>query len=119
MNRKKTCWLSLLSLLLLFSLPLLGLTACGEVCEANPGPNLDPHLLSANGLIFLNSPFSHSLYAINMRNGSIRWANHISGSNTMLDNNILYVYNIFDENENNSYDISAFNASDGTQVAPH
>jgi outer membrane protein assembly factor BamB len=94
----------------------MGLTACEGQCEAKPGPDLNPHLLSANGLLYFNSPSSSSLYAINMSNGSIRWTNHISGADTMLDNNILYVYNIYTGNGNNSYDISAFNASDGTQL---
>jgi outer membrane protein assembly factor BamB len=104
--------LSLLPLLLITL--VIGLAGCSGPCEANPGPSLDPQLLSARGLIYLNSPDSKSLYAINMRNGSIRWASQISGS-TMLDDDILYVYDLY-ANDSNSYDIEALNASDGIQL---
>src|SRR5690348_2475474 len=64
MRRYRAFW----PLVLLLPL-LLTLTGC-EACEGSTGPGLDPNFLSANGLIYLNSPGSHSLYAIDMKSGS-------------------------------------------------
>jgi len=82
------------------------LTGCSGPCENYPGPDLDPHLLSANGLIYFNSPASHSLYAINMNTGSIRWTYQASGW-TFLDNGVIYI-------DDNNYTIKALDARDGT-----
>ncbi|HEU5441667.1 MAG TPA: PQQ-binding-like beta-propeller repeat protein [Ktedonobacterales bacterium] len=75
---------------LLMPLLLLGLAGCSGPCDANTGPNLDPNLVSANGLVYLNSPASHSLYAVEMSTGSIRWTYRASGV-TLLDHDLLYI----------------------------
>lgn len=103
-----------------FHLPLLllllaaGLAGCsGGPCEANPGPNLDPGLVSAHGLVYFTSPNSNSLYAISMSDGAIRWASQTAGA-TMLDDDILYVSSY---NSGTAFnDIFALNASTGTQL---
>lgn len=87
---------------------LLMLAGCSGPCDAYPGPDVDPGLLSANGLIYLNSPASHSLYALDMHTGSIRWTYQASGS-ILLDNGVLYI------NDAN-YSIKALDASNGTQL---
>src|SRR5258708_11708922 len=88
---------------------LVGLTACSdEQCMAQPVKN--PGLLSANGLIYLNSPSSNSLYALNVNNGSTRWTYQASGD-TLLDQDILYI-----NNYSPAYTVTALNASDGTKV---
>lgn len=88
---------------------LLALTGCVSMeCEANPGPdNFDPDFLSANGLMYLNSPLSHSLYAIDMKSGSIRWASQVSGT-VVLEGGILYI--------EGDYLYTALDASTGSQL---
>lgn len=105
MYRFRAFWPSVL----LAPLLLLALTGCARSwqCEAYV-PSLDPHLLSANGLIYLNSYSSDSLYAIEMSTGSIRWATQASGT-ILLDHDLLY---ITDEN----YTVRALDASTGTQL---
>lgn len=85
---------------------LLGLAGCSGPCDANPGPNLDPDLVSANGLVYLNSPASHSLYAVEMSTGSIRWTYRASGT-TLLDHDLLYINDA-------DYTMKALDASTGT-----
>jgi outer membrane protein assembly factor BamB len=102
MHRYRTFWHPVLILPLL----LMVLTGCSGPCENYPGPDVDPHLLSANGLIYFNSPASHSLYAINMNTGSIRWTYQASGW-TFLDNGVIYI-------DDNNYTIKALDARDGT-----
>ncbi len=102
MHRYRAFWQPVLILPLF----LMVLTGCSGPCEAYPDPDLDPHLLSANGLIYFDSPSSHSLYAINMSNGSIRWTYQASGS-TFLDNDVIYI-------DDNNYTIKALDARDGT-----
>ena len=103
MRQSRAFW----PLVLLLPLLLLMLTGCHE-CEANPGPeNFDPDFLSANGLMHLNSPYSHSLYAIDMKSGSIRWASQITGTVT-LDSGILYIAD--------GYTYRALDASTGSQL---
>ena len=111
MRRYRAFWRSTLFLPLFLLLFLLGFIGCsGSPCEASPGPNLDPHLLSAYGLIYFTSPASHSLYAIDMRNGSIRWTYHISESTrTFLDDDILYI----DDYESGSTTLKALSVVDG------
>jgi outer membrane protein assembly factor BamB len=96
-------------LVLLLPLLLLALTGCASMeCEANPGPdNFDPHFLSANGLMYLNSPLSHSLYALDMKSGSIRWASQVSGT-VVLDSGILSI--------EGDYTYTALDASTGSQL---
>ncbi|MGZ3667110.1 MAG: outer membrane protein assembly factor BamB family protein [Ktedonobacterales bacterium] len=64
--------------------------------------------MSANGLIYLNSSASHSLYAIEMTTGSIRWTYQASGR-ILLDNDLLYI------NDAN-YTLRALDARTGTQL---
>ncbi|HYL43297.1 MAG TPA: PQQ-binding-like beta-propeller repeat protein [Ktedonobacteraceae bacterium] len=88
---------------------LVGLTACSdERCMAQPVKN--PGLLSANGLIYLNSPSSNSLYALNGNNGSTRWTYQASGD-TLLDQDILYINDNYP-----AYTVTALNASYGTKL---
>jgi outer membrane protein assembly factor BamB len=86
LHRFRSFW----PLVLLMPLLLLGLAGCSGPCDANPGPNLDPNLVSENGLVYFNSPASHSLYAVEMSTGSIRWTYRASGV-TLLDHDLLYI----------------------------
>jgi outer membrane protein assembly factor BamB len=85
------------------------LTSCSGPCDAYPGPNLDPQFVSANGVVYFDSPASHSLYAINTSNGSIRWTYQTSG-NIFLDNSIIYI----NENSDTIKTIKALDANNGT-----
>lgn len=104
MYRLRAFWASVL----LAPLLLLVLAGCSGPCDAGPGPNLDPNLLSDNGLIYLNSPASHSLYAIEMNTGSIRWTYQASGW-TVLDHDLLYINNA-------NHTIQALDARTGSEL---
>ncbi|MGZ3666218.1 MAG: outer membrane protein assembly factor BamB family protein [Ktedonobacterales bacterium] len=64
--------------------------------------------MSANGLIYLNSYFSGSLYAIEMNTGSIRWTTQAPDT-ILLDHDLLYITDA-------NYTMKALDASTGTQL---
>jgi outer membrane protein assembly factor BamB len=104
MRRSHVYW----PLVLLLPLLLLTLTGCGQ-CGDVGLPNYDPHFLSANGLMYLNSPESHSLYAIDMKSGSIQWTYQVSGTTLLLDSDVLSI-------QDDTYKITALDAATGNQL---